>query len=331
MNNKHIIICILCGGTGFRLWPLSTEQTPKQFITLGNKGTLLEETLRRINILSQRLKEYNYIVYDPLLLMNKNHKLPPELSLYEQYVIYEEYANDTAAAILKMAIAVKAKYSNNIEMLILPADHYIYNINNFVTDIINGTNYLTLNNIVLYGINPTGPETKYGYIIPHENHVTFKEKPDIEYAKELIKQNALWNAGIFLAHTNLLISCLEKSSYNINDWIVNPREGKSVSFDIAVLQQYPYIYAHHSKDWMWDDIGTFNTFLELPDIKNAIKEDITTIKHTCKNVIVVNKNNKNIVTIGCENLYIISDKDNLLIMNNTIDYSNILKSIVSTF
>lgn len=327
VNTQKIQPVILCGGSGTRLWPISTPAIPKQFISLEGKGTLLEGTIRRVSLVMNECQfghQSNYTTFTPILIMHHSHKLPPELAKYEKDVVYEDYANDTAVAIGKAAIEVKKRHDNAI-MLVLPADHYIYNVDAFVRDIRNGIDKVTEDNIVLYGIDPTEPNTKYGYITSTENGVKFHEKPNITVASELIAKKSLWNSGIFVFNTNLVLKCLSTSRYNIMDWITNPREGKAPSFDVAVLQEYSNIYAHHCSGWNWSDVGTWQSFMDVPEIQSEMKN--SAVLANCSNVNVLNRNNSNIVVIGCNDLLVVTNGSNILIMSNTGDYNNQLKEI----
>ena len=324
--DKRFISVVLAGGSGLRLWPVSTREIPKQFISLGKQGTLLQETLRRVILINDVCKSQGYSVCEPLLIMHESHKLPSELSIYEPNIVYEQHSNDTAIAIARSVMEVRKRYGDDVAMLILPADHYIYNVDRFVEDIARGINCLTKDKIVLFGIEPTGPESKYGYIIPTDAGVKFKEKPNVQLALELIEQKALWNSGIFLANNELLLSCLTKSSHNIMDWVLNPREGKAASFDIAVLQEYPNIYPIHCSDWKFSDLGTFESFTDIPEIKNEMNHDMT-IVNNCSNVNILNRGHGHIVVIGCKDLFVILNDSNLLIMSTIGDHNNSLKEI----
>lgn len=318
---------ILCGGSGTRLWPISTPKNPKQLISLGEKGTLLEETIKRVLLVAKKCGE-TYKVNDPLLVMHIDHKLPSELNMFRNNIVYEDFANDTAVAVAKACIEIKNKdNSNDIIILSLPADHYIENVDIFITDIVDGINNINNENIVLYGIEPTSPETKYGYIIPSDNGVWFKEKPSMKMAEDLIKQKALWNSGIFAANINLILKYLYNSPYDIINWIKNPREGKAPSFDIAVLQEHKNIYAHHCMNWKWSDVGTWDSFISIPEIKNELNKNAI-ISQSC-NVNILNRGLGNIVTIGCKNLMIIANGNDILIMSNDNDYNNNLKEIAT--
>jgi len=321
---------ILCGGFGTRLFPLSTRDIPKQFIKIGTKGTLLEETLRRVELVTKSCQKKNYESYSPLLVMHKDHKLPPELVAHENGVIYETYANDTAVAVAKAALEIKKRYGDeDIIMLVLPADHYIENVEAFVYDISEGILSINEDNIVLFGIEPTAPDTKYGYIIPSINGVWFREKPDANTALELIKQRALWNSGIFSSRVDTVLSCLRNSPYNILDWVINPRDGKAPSFDVAVLQEYSKIYSHYCLRWRWSDVGTWESFTSIPEVKAEMEEASTIIMKDCKNVNVLNRSPGNVVIIGCDDLLVVTSGSDILIMPNKGDFNNQLKEIAT--
>ncbi len=312
---------IACGGHSLRLFPLSST-TPKPFLRIGAKGTLLEQTLERISGIDNCLK--------PLLIMNKSHKLPDELSSWESQVIYEEYANDTAVAVSKSVMAVKQKYPDQqIYIIVLPADHYLYNIDAFVTDINSGLTHITDDNIILYGIDPIAPETKYGYILNNDSGITFKEKPNRDYASELIRQGALWNSGIFAANVDLIYKLVSESSYNIMDWVKNPREGKAPSFDVAILQEYNNLFVHHCINWEWSDVGTWDEFINVPEIKEEMLQLSNVKMSECHNVDVLNRGSGNIILIGCNDLLVVANGSDILIMSNTKDYSADLKFLVS--
>lgn len=327
---------ILCGGSGTRLWPISTPYMPKQFIPLGNEGSshstnLLEQTLSRIKTIMKQLKSQGQIVLEPLLIMHKNHG--------EYYtgnnVIYEEYANDTAVAVARACNYLKNNLNNDLNnikdmiMIVFPADHYIHQVDNFCQDIVAGINQVTDNNIVLYGIKPTYNETKYGYIIPTANGIKFHEKPSSVLANQLITVGALWNSGIFAARLSIVINSLNISSMNIWDWVHTSKEGKAASFDVAVLQEHKHIYAQISNDWEWSDVGSFDSFICIPNIIKEMNNNDNVVVHSSTNVQVLNRSPGNVVIIGCQDLLIVRNGDDLLIMSNKTDNNNQLKEIAS--
>lgn len=333
-HNLKIQPVILLGGMSTRLYPVCSNKSgvPKPFIKIGDKGTLIEQTINRVALVMKDCTKKGYTTYNPLLIMNRDHKLPEELSLHEENVLYEHHSNDTAVAVARASLEVKKRHlDDNVIMLVLPADHYIENIEAFVYDIVEGILKVTDDNIVLYGIEPTSVDTKYGYIVPNLNGVNFIEKPDYHTALELIKSQAMWNSGIFVAKVDHVLECLRFSRYNILDWIVNPRPEKAVSFDVAVLQAHSYIYPHRSLSWKFSDVGTWISFTALKEVQDEMENDSTVILKNCKNVNVLNRNFGNVVVIGLENLLVITSGNDLLIMPNGggESYDNVLKQVAT--
>jgi len=329
---------ILCGGNGTRLWPMSNKNIPKQFITISNKGTLLDLTLDRIKSIQN---ESPLTWHDPLLIMNHKHK--------DQFshpnVIYELYPNDTAVAIARASLFLKNKlndhdYHHTI-LIVFPSDHFITNLPPFIYDINHGISQVNSNNIVLFGIEPTSPESKYGYIIPSSSspldlnnnfdyfNISFIEKPSSDTALELIKNKAMWNSGIFSTKLDTLFSSFLHCSFDIFDWVTNPRPGKAPSFDVAILQSFSNLLAHYCLQWNWNDIGTWQSFLSLSDTKSELNSGSVNLNKS-SNVHVLNRSNGNIIVIGCSDLLVVYDNNDVLIVHSDSDFNNDLKNIVST-
>jgi mannose-1-phosphate guanylyltransferase len=330
MDNIIIKPVILCGGSGTRLWPISSATTPKQLLEIGDKGTLLEETLRRID----KLKASSDNILEPVMVMNSSHIIPSlssDLQQYQNNIIYETIANDTAIAILRTCISLREQFNNknNIYILVFPADHYIYNPDYFIQDILDGLSKLKSDNILLYGIQPTSPESKYGYIYEIDNSIHFKEKPSSEIAQSLINNGALWNSGIFCANLNLIYDLLISSKYNLLDWINNEKIIKAPSFDIAILQEYSNIIVHKSSNWKWCDIGTWDTFINIPEIQTEILANNNNTIEKSTNVNVLNRSSFNIYVLGCSNLIVAVQDNNILILDTTNDHNSNLKSFAS--
>ena len=260
--------------------------------------------------------------------MNKIHRVPENLVNYP--IIYEDYANDTGVAVARVSVYLNQKYENqNITTFFLPADHYIGKLDNFVQDMIQGIQKVTDNNIVLFGIEPNFPNPGYGYILANGRKINFKEKPNIELAIQLLQQGALWNSGIFATKLYTLLAAFAET--NLLDWVYNPRTGKAPSFDVAILQQHQEITLQSCSDWCWSDIGTWRSFLEIPEIQGEIDRQQNKISSNCDNVQILNRGTGKIVAIGCQNLTIIAADNNFLVIDNTTDHSNELKTIANDF
>lgn len=201
---------ILSGGGGTRLWPMSTPETPKQFLALTAKQTMFQLTVQRV-IDRTRFNA-------PVIVANAAHAGIVETQLAEvgitdATIVLEPCARNTAPAIALAALALDDPRS---PMLVMPSDHVILDPAAFdaATDAL-----LPLVEdgwLATYGISPTGPETGYGYIQIHAEHAPgvhaarrFVEKPDAESAAKMIASgDHVWNGGIFLFRADIYLGVL---------------------------------------------------------------------------------------------------------------------------
>ena len=194
---KKIQPVILAGGTGSRLWPLSRELYPKQLLQLTNDASLLQTTLLRINELPG--------VLPPIVVVGEEHRFITrtqidDLGVFDDYsILLEPVGRNTAPA-----ICAAAEYCGDLEedtiLLVLPADHIILNQERFIKAVEQAVNIAADGFVVTFGIQPTSPETGYGYIERGEGSrvASFKEKPDLELAQEYVKdEKYFWNSGMF--------------------------------------------------------------------------------------------------------------------------------------
>ena len=197
MCKSFIVPLILCGGSGTRLWPLSRESYPKQFLSIkkDDKFSLLQNTIQRISTLKNLTK--------PILVCNEEHRFIVaeqirELNIKNFSIVLEPVRRNTAPAITIAALKAIEKDSNPT-LLVLASDHEIEDTKAFIDTIEIGKKYADQDKIVSFGIIPTSPETGYGYIKAFnplsktnpkgEKIEQFLEKPNLEKAKELIKNN----------------------------------------------------------------------------------------------------------------------------------------------
>lgn len=297
-----IQVVILCGGEGTRLWPLSNIKQPKQLIELHEQYNLLDYTIERVN---------NITSIKPLLVTSTKYPLPSRYNNYPQLI--EPYSNDTGVAFARIA---QHYQHDNVILLIIPCDHYISNITNFTTDVSKAWREYR-NGITLFGILPTEPHTGYGYILKRDI-IHFYEKPDINKAKFLINQGAVWNSGMVLVDNKELYSTIPDDLYNIQD------DKKYPSFDVAVLQKYTKLKLFCTSDWQWSDVGTWNQLLPLLDDKTQGK--IVTVQ--CDNTTIINPGTCEVIAIGLSNLMIVCTDNKILISSKSADNS-LLKSAIS--
>ncbi len=202
-----IIPVILCGGSGSRLWPLSRESYPKQFLSLNsaNKKSLLQNTYQRISSLKN--------ISNPILVCNEKHRFIAaeqmrEINVKPHSIILEPFGKNTAPAITIAALKA-LKIEDDPILLVLSSDHEIKKIEKFLEVISLAIDYALSNKLITFGIVPTSPEVGYGYIkseTPFDtDHIKgnkiekFIEKPDLATARSLIKnKHYTWNSGMFM-------------------------------------------------------------------------------------------------------------------------------------
>ena len=241
MKNNYYAV-IMAGGVGSRFWPISTQKFPKQFHDmLGTGDSLLQRTFKR---LSKIIPQKNI-----LIATNGNYKelvLNQLEGIDEQQLLLEPAMRNTAPCILYAALKIKQKDPNAV-MIIAPSDHWIENEEEFIRNI--ETSFKACSNediLMTLGIQPTHPNTGYGYIEykKSENEIKevrqFTEKPDFEIAKRFIESgNYLWNAGIFIWSVKSILKAFEtylpemfkvfsqgQTYYNTtseNNFIIQPR------------------------------------------------------------------------------------------------------------
>jgi mannose-1-phosphate guanylyltransferase len=327
-------IVIMAGGIGTRFWPSSTEDRPKQFLDILDIGkSLLRMTYER----SLQLVSNEHII----IMTNKKYldlvkKDLPELP--SENILCEPSRNDTAPCIAYAALHIKSRDIDS-SFAVLSSDHVIHFEQKFVTAMIKGFDYAEANDcLVTLGIKPTRPDTGYGYIqFLQDDHevkkvLSFKEKPDIDTAKEYLESGLyLWNGGIFIWTNHSLINAFHKYTEGIIDVLsedvkffntsdeqsyidkVYPLTDK-ISFDYAIMEKADNIYAIEA-DIGWTDLGTWASLYEYSqkdDNGNVIQNDSAVVIDTSNSIIKV-KDGKKILIRGLSD-YIVIDEDNALLI-----------------
>lgn len=330
---------ILCGGSGSRLFPLSRNNYPKQFIKISNNYSLIQNTILRFNsndeiILVSNIS-HKYILTSQIKELYQIGLLNPMIKIT---IYLEPIGKNTLPAIS----LVSNDYPNN-KLLFIPCDH-IYNTEKLLQTINIGL--MSNNNIITFGIKPTYPETGFGYIETNKNNNwvnKFIEKPNKEKAEQLIlSKNIFWNSGIFLLETTNfnkivfelqpdIIKILTKlnntteseSNTNINYIIIDKQysECDSISIDYGIMELLGSnsIYMVEYND-LWNDIGSFKSIHDiLEKDSNGINTDSNVLNLNSSNCLIKNSNtnpDKLVLLNGVSNLSIIDTTDTLLISNN---------------
>ena len=352
MAARSIFPLILCGGSGTRLWPLSRESYPKQFLSLKKEDnlSLLQKTIQRIIPLKN--------IQKPILVCNEQHRFivseqMRELNIEDFVILLEPFGRNTAPAITLAALKALELEEDPI-LLVLSSDHEIQNVKKFLTLLEKGIEYTEEDKLVTFGIVPTSPEIGYGYIKaskPLCNKLegidieSFLEKPDLETAKELIKDNRFtWNSGMFMFKAKEIIKEIDKFSPQILEVCKKTLKksiidldfqrldkdsfGKceEVSIDVAVMEKT-------SKgvviplDVGWSDVGSWEVVWETSkkDKKGNFTEGKVILENSKNSYL--RSENRLIVGIDLEDLVVVDTRDAILISKK--NSSQKVKNIVN--
>lgn len=218
---------ILSGGSGTRLWPLSREAYPKQFLPLTGKHTMLQETVRRLDGIEPEHPRQAIGLLDPIVVCNEAHRflVAEQLRLLDRRpaaIVLEPEGRNTAPA-LALAAAAAVDDGQDPVLLVMPADHNIRDGHGFRQAVADGYVLARQGAVITFGIVPDKPETGYGYIrrgdrLPAQGTTgeayaldAFVEKPDAVTAAGYLRSgDYLWNSGIFMLRASLWQGLLER-------------------------------------------------------------------------------------------------------------------------
>ena len=333
--NSNFYVTIMAGGVGSRFWPSSTEATPKQFLDiLGVGKSLLQLTVERF----KRVVPEDRI----LILTNQQYKAQvmdhvPEIP--ENNILCEPSRNNTGPCVAYTALRLFAENKNAV-FVTAPSDAVIMNVDVFVEKINQALNFVDKNDgIVTLGIQPTRPDTGYGYIEVDKNDTSdilkvnqFREKPDLLTAEKYLSAgNYFWNAGIFIWKASSMIDSFNKNAPDIISILsqditkINTSEEQSyidevypktpsISVDYAILEKADNVYTIPS-DFGWSDLGTWNSlhsYLDKDENDTATLGAKTYLIDT-SNSIIKTDSDKIVVIKGLENYIVVDEPGALLI------------------
>lgn len=311
-------IIILAGGSGSRLWPLSSSDFPKQFVRLpGMEESLFRQTLRRSLMLADEA-DIKVVAGGHLkeLILKDGGGLIDEGNL-----IIEPEPRNTLPAICLGVSGVNAEPDEPI--VVFPSDHVIKE-SEVLTGAIKASEDLSKEYLVTFGVKPDRPHTGYGYIAPGEAYKngfrvdSFKEKPDAGTAGEYIELGYLWNSGIFMFTESLFKSQIRDNLPD--DFTENYRklpEGfaglKKISIDYGLLEKSSGT-AVVKVDIGWNDMGGFDSFFDVfdKDADGNVKEGDCITINSSDNVIY-STTGKKVAAIDVNGLIIVDNGNGLLI------------------
>lgn len=347
MAQKREIYCvIMAGGVGTRFWPKSRKNMPKQFLDiLGNGKSFIRMTFERF---SARIAPENFLV-----VTNQNYKslvLEHLPELKPEQILCEPIGRNTAPC-----ICYAANYLNKIApdslMVVTPSDHYVADEKGFIDTLDACTEFAEANDVLMtIGINPTRPETGYGYIQrssaePLSPVKCFTEKPNLEVAQAFIRSGEfLWNSGIFIWKTSAILSAVERylpemhslfSSISASYGTVGESAAitdvftrcRAISIDYGVMERADNVYVH-SGDFGWSDIGTWGSLYQhsRKDKYANAKPAEGCYTYDTRNTIISLPQNKVAIINGLRD-YIVVDTEDVLMICPRSEEQNIKKYI----
>lgn len=307
---------ILSGGSGKRLWPLSNDVRSKQFLKMlpgedGRPESMIMRVYRQIKEVDSRASIT--VATGKKQVSAIRNQLGDRVN-----ICVEPDRRDTFPAVCLAASYLRdeQQIAEKEAVVICPVDPYVelgyFHALRELAELAERGEA----NLVLMGMEPTYPSEKYGYIIPADGKrisrvKRFQEKPDLEGAREYLRQGALWNGGIFACRLGYLLEkAHERLSFkDYRDLYAKYSMQEKISFDYAVAEREEDISVLRYSG-TWKDIGTWNTFAETMD-DTAMGR--VTLDGSCENTHVVNELNIPLLCMGCKNMVIAASGDGILV------------------
>ena len=331
---------LLSGGSGKRLWPLSNDARPKQFLRLladseGGIESMVQRVWRQIGAAGLSADTFVAVGEKQTDIIRK--QLGPEANL-----ILEPSRRDTFPA-----VSLVAAYLHSIACVdpdevvaVLPVDPYVEEHFFQAIQALPGVIRRTGAELALIGVEPTYPSSKYGYIIPREDEnwpdedslpvASFKEKPTEEQAEHLLKLGALWNCGVFGFRLGYMIDLLRERGLPVEyeEMVRQYDLMPEISFDYEVVEKAGKI-AVARYNGKWKDLGTWNTLTEEMGIRQ-VGQGIVCDQSV--NTHIINELNTNVVVIGLSDIVVAASPDGILVTDKAASprLKEIIKGIEPT-
>ncbi len=332
MNNNYVII--MAGGIGSRFWPFSRTNHPKQFQDiLGTGKTLLQQTADRFKGICP--DENIYIVTNEDYYDLVKEQLP---FMKDEQILLEPVMRNTAPCVAYASYKIAQK-NPEANLIISPADHIILKEDAFKEVVNTALTEAEKNEIlVTIGIQPSRPDTGYGYIQvledkklgPLNKVKTFTEKPNLELAQKFLESGDFaWNAGIFIWKATTIIKSFEKhlpdvgSLFDLGNTYYSDEENKTIkstyskcrniSIDFGIMEKDENVYVMRG-EFGWSDLGTWKSLFEVSDKNednNVLHGNI--LAYETSNTLIKMNSNRLVLAQGLDD-FIIAENGNVLLI-----------------
>lgn len=337
-----LIPIILSGGSGTRLWPVSTTKHPKQFHTLVGDQTLIQATAARLDGMPD--------VGQPIVVANRRHAdlIAEQIGDRSPLLIMEPAGRNTAPAIAAACLVAQKKHDDPL-VAVLPSDHLIPDVAECQATLRRAADLAESGLLVTFGVVPDHPATGYGYIERGEPiagteacHIArFTEKPKAALARQYVAAGHLWNSGIFVFKARAYLSELERLRPDIATAVAASLGGDESGFDLSrkaweacpsesidyAVMEDTHLGAVLALDAGWTDVGTWGRLLHIGDedeAGNVVSGDVIAVDTKTS---YIRSEGRLIVTIGLEDVVIVETPEAIVAVHK--DRTEDIKGVVA--
>lgn len=328
---------IMAGGVGSRFWPRSREKMPKQLLKIFGENTMIQDTIKRIKKL---IPDENIFIVTNKTQKEEIKKQLPEIP--GENIIVEPFGRNTAACIGLASIIINNFHPDAVTV-VLPSDHIIRDVDAFTNILRKAVDFAYKSRgLVTIGIQPTRPETGYGYIQREEKELeenifkvkTFAEKPNYQTAEKFLESgDFLWNSGMFIWRIDVILEEIKNYMPDLYEGLLKLQKHllkddfqkqvelvygmlRSISIDYGVMEKSNRVYVIRST-FGWSDVGSWEEVYQLShkdENGNSIYGNcfIDDVKNS-----YIHSEEKFTAILGLENIIVINTDDALLVANRT--------------